>query len=47
MIEWPETRYAMAPDGVCIAYQVFGVGRYDILFVPGNISHLDLSRVAG
>jgi class 3 adenylate cyclase len=38
-----ETRYAQADDGVHIAYQAFGVGAYDILFVPGQISHLDLT----
>ena len=38
-----ETKYAQADDGVHIAYQAFGVGPYDILFVPGQISHLDLA----
>jgi class 3 adenylate cyclase len=38
-----ETKYARADDGVHIAYQAFGVGAYDILFVPGQISHLDLT----
>ncbi|HVQ88061.1 MAG TPA: alpha/beta fold hydrolase [Actinomycetes bacterium] len=42
MTERPETKYAVAADGVHIAYQAFGVGRYDIVFVPGQISHLDL-----
>ncbi|MDP9331197.1 MAG: adenylate/guanylate cyclase domain-containing protein [Actinomycetota bacterium] len=37
-----ETKYAQADDGVHIAYQGFGVGAYDILFVPWQISHLDL-----
>jgi class 3 adenylate cyclase/pimeloyl-ACP methyl ester carboxylesterase len=37
-----ETKYAQAADGVHIAYQAFGIGAYDILFVPGQISHLDL-----
>jgi len=38
-----ETKYAQAADGVHIAYQAFGIGAYDILFVPGQISHLDLA----
>ncbi|HEX6844710.1 MAG TPA: hypothetical protein VF235_06285, partial [Actinomycetota bacterium] len=42
MIDRHETRYARAPDGVHIAYQAFGVGTYDIVYVPGQISHLDL-----
>jgi class 3 adenylate cyclase/pimeloyl-ACP methyl ester carboxylesterase len=36
------TRYAKAPDGVHIAYQASGVGRHDILFVPGQITHLEV-----
>ena len=42
MTDRPEVKYARAADGVHIAYQVFGVGRYDILYVPGQISHLDM-----
>lgn len=42
MIERPEVKYARATDGVHIAYQAFGVGLHDLLFVPGNITHLDL-----
>ena len=41
-MEVPETRYVERPDGVSIAYQVFGSGRRDIVFIPGFISHLDL-----
>ena len=37
-----ETRYARTDDGVHIAYRTFGVGALDILFVPGQISHLDV-----
>jgi pimeloyl-ACP methyl ester carboxylesterase len=42
VIDRPEVRYARAGDGVHIAYQAFGLGRHDLLFVPGNITHLDL-----
>jgi pimeloyl-ACP methyl ester carboxylesterase len=38
----PETRYAKTKDGVRIAYQVFGHGEHDLLYVPGFITHLDL-----
>jgi len=31
----PVTRYAKAPDGVGIAYQVTGDGASDLLFLPG------------
>ena len=41
-MERPDVHYAVAPDGVHIAYQAFGTGRYDILCVPGQSTHLDL-----
>lgn len=31
----PETRYVARPDGVSIAYQVFGAGPPDLLVAPG------------
>ncbi len=36
----PQTRYARAGD-VHIAYQVFGQGDVDLVFVPGFVSHID------
>jgi pimeloyl-ACP methyl ester carboxylesterase len=36
----PETRYAES-DGLSIAYQVFGAGAQDLVFIPGIISHLE------
>lgn len=42
-MEAPETRYVERPDGVSIAYQVFGDGPRDLVYVPGFISHLDLA----
>ena len=42
MAEAPPTRYAKTPDGAHIAYQVAGDGPFDLLFVPGWISHVDL-----
>jgi class 3 adenylate cyclase/pimeloyl-ACP methyl ester carboxylesterase len=38
----PKTRYARS-GGLSIAYQVFGEGPRNIVFVPGFISHCDLS----
>jgi class 3 adenylate cyclase len=38
----PETHYAKTDDGVHIAYQVFGDGLFDLVVVPGFISHLEL-----
>lgn len=37
----PETRYAHSGD-VNIAYQVLGDGPFDLLFVPGSVSHVEL-----
>ena len=42
MNEAPETHYATSADGVNIAYQVVGDGPFDLVFVPGWISNLDL-----
>src|SRR5918912_4258320 len=36
-----ETRYALSGD-VHIAYQVTGEGPFDLVFVPGNVTHLEL-----
>jgi pimeloyl-ACP methyl ester carboxylesterase len=41
-VETPDVRYARSGD-VSIAYQVVGDGPIDLLYVPGWISHLDLS----
>jgi class 3 adenylate cyclase len=38
----PETRYAKSGD-VNIAYQVVGEGPFDLVYVPGWVSHLDLN----
>jgi class 3 adenylate cyclase len=37
----PDTRYARSGD-VRIAYQVFGQGAFDLVYVPGFISNIDL-----
>jgi pimeloyl-ACP methyl ester carboxylesterase/class 3 adenylate cyclase len=41
-MEVPETQYARSGD-LSIAYQVFGEGDVDLVFVPGFISNADLS----
>ncbi|MEP7019193.1 MAG: alpha/beta fold hydrolase [Pseudonocardiales bacterium] len=38
----PGTKYVTSVGGVSIAYQVVGDGPFDLVFVPGFISHLDL-----
>ncbi len=38
----PQTQYAKADDGVHIAYQVFGNGEFDLVVIPGFISHVEL-----
>ena len=42
MPDRPETRYAKSGD-VHIAYQVLGEGPGDVIFVPGLLSHLELT----
>ena len=41
MSSMPETRYAKSGD-TYIAYQVMGEGPFDLVFVPGFISHLEM-----
>src|SRR4029078_9132760 len=38
----PTVRYATAPGGVSIAYQVAGEGPVDLIIIPGFTSHLDI-----
>ena len=42
MDERPVTRYAQAPDGVSIAYQVTGDASLDLLFPPAVAVPIDL-----
>jgi pimeloyl-ACP methyl ester carboxylesterase len=42
MIDAPVTRYADS-GGVSIAYQVFGKSDLDLVFVPGGVSHVDIT----
>jgi pimeloyl-ACP methyl ester carboxylesterase/class 3 adenylate cyclase len=41
-VDRPETRYAKAPDGVSIAYQVVGEGPIDLVYSSGIWSNVDL-----
>ncbi|HEX2069080.1 MAG TPA: alpha/beta fold hydrolase, partial [Actinomycetota bacterium] len=38
----PDTEYALAPDGVKIAYQVTGAGSIDLVLMQGAVAHLEL-----
>ena len=38
----PETRYTVTVDGVHIAYQVVGDGPFDLVYVPGWISNIEV-----
>jgi class 3 adenylate cyclase len=38
----PETRYAKSSDGTYLAYQAFGEGDRDLLWVPGFATHLEV-----
>jgi class 3 adenylate cyclase/pimeloyl-ACP methyl ester carboxylesterase len=38
----PETRYATAPDGVQLAYQRFGQGDVDLVYMPFFLFNIDL-----
>jgi pimeloyl-ACP methyl ester carboxylesterase len=40
-VEHPETRYALS-DGVHIAYQVVGDGPFDLVYVPGWVSNVEV-----
>jgi pimeloyl-ACP methyl ester carboxylesterase len=41
-VELPETRYARSGD-VNVAYQVLGAGPFDLVVVPGSVSHVELA----
>ncbi len=41
MPEFPETQYVMS-DGLSIAYQVWGEGPNNLVYVPGIVSHLEM-----
>lgn len=43
MSEIPTTYYVKSDD-VPIAYQVFGEGPFDLLFVPGFVSNVEVTR---
>ena len=42
MTSTPETNYAKSGDNY-VAYQVMGEGPFDLVYVPGFVSHLDLT----
>jgi pimeloyl-ACP methyl ester carboxylesterase len=42
VLEAPVTRYTDC-EGISIAYQVLGTGDLDLIFVPGGVSHVDVT----
>ena len=42
MLDIPKTQYANC-DGIYIAYQVFGEGEKDLVYVPGTISNIEMA----
>src|SRR5262245_38652851 len=42
MITQPDTRYTRTIDDVSIAYKVIGEGPFDVVVVPGFVSHVEL-----
>lgn len=42
MLQAPETRYATRPDGAHIAYQQFGSGSIDLVWIPHLLFNVDL-----
>ena len=40
-MDTPEVRYVKTPDGAHLAYQVFGDGAFDLVFVPGFASNVE------
>ena len=40
-MDLPRTQYAKS-DGVNVAYQVVGNGPFDLVLVPGSVSHIEL-----
>jgi pimeloyl-ACP methyl ester carboxylesterase/class 3 adenylate cyclase len=42
VVERPKTQYALAVDGINVAYQVFGQESPDLVVVPGWVSHLEV-----
>ncbi|MGZ8582630.1 MAG: alpha/beta fold hydrolase [Actinomycetota bacterium] len=42
MVELPRTRYATNREGVCVAYQVFGEGPYNLVYSPGWVTNIEV-----
>jgi pimeloyl-ACP methyl ester carboxylesterase len=41
-VQVPATRYAVAADGVSVAYQTVGEGPSDLVFIPSAMSHIEV-----
>ncbi len=42
-MECPAIEYATTVDGLSIAYQRFGGGELDVVYLPGTVSHLEMA----
>ena len=42
-MECPAIEYATTVDGLSIAYQRFGSGELDVVYLPGTVSHLEIA----
>src|SRR4051812_25555656 len=43
MVDCPAIEYATTVDGLSIAYQRFGGGEFDVVYLPGTVSHLEMA----
>ena len=42
-VDVPRIQYATTVDGLSIAYQRFGSGKIDVVYLPGTVSHLEMA----
>ena len=42
-MDCPAIDYATTVDGLSIAYQRFGSGEFDVVYLPGTVSHLEMA----
>jgi pimeloyl-ACP methyl ester carboxylesterase len=42
-VDCPAIDYATTVDGLSIAYQRFGSGEFDVVYLPGTVSHLEMA----
>ena len=42
-VDCPAIEYATTVDGLSIAFQRFGGGELDVVYLPGTVSHLEMA----